>query len=373
VTIFDAVLTEIRGHRAAELRFRVNEKDHRPRRVLLIEQAPTFAAALPFVWRFTHEAPYRSAADLLTGEGAPVLTVVAAPGVSVEFHGFPEKEGWLAREGLPRVNIYRVQDPAVLPRLASDTTSVHLVGTYEVGSSPSPWWLRPDGPRGPPPTGTLTFAPQRHFIVEQLPSAVVITHVGSGDQWTISVPAAADDPNTSTDALARYAFEIDIDAVAGDGDPDRPMLKIVTTPYAEVTLMERAVYARWFGTDLNRWSGTDLNPQPIQLGGYWKRWEVDYIHQVPPQGTPIEPGPDWRYRDRVRRIPNRQEQILAREQTLLDVVVGFIPIVGDAVDIAEFIYGAAVRWYGPGAGWSNASPSMPTKPPTSPSGSGRPA
>jgi hypothetical protein len=336
VTIFDAVLTEIRGHRAAELRFRLNQHDHPPRRVLLIEEArQAFATTLPFVWRFVHEsADYRLAN--LTMEGAPGLTVVAAPGVSVQFDGFPDT--YVARPGLPWVHIYRVQDPAVLPRLASDTPAMHLVGTYEVADRPFVVQIPGSAPGDPPTTATMTLNPDKHFTVKQLPSGVVINHVGSGDQWTITVPEFAADPRTSRDSLARYAFEIDVEA--SPGDTERPMLKIVTTPDVQVTVMERRVFFRLFGQD--------LNPQ-LRLA-YWARWEVDYIHQVPPQGTPIEPSAGWRRLNRVRRIPNPEEQALALQQTVLDLVVGFIPIVGDAVDIAELLYGVVTgedKWGNP--------------------------
>jgi hypothetical protein len=339
VTIFNAVLTEIRGHRAAELRFRLNRADHRPRRVLLIEEArQAFATMLPFVWRFAHESTEpRGPEAVLKGEGAPVLTVVAAPGVSVQFDGFPST--YIAGPGLPVVNVYRVQDPAVLPRLASDTPAVHLVGTYEVADRPIVVQIPGSAPGDPPTTATMTLNPEKHFTVEQLPSGVVINHVGSGDQWTIRVPQFAKDPRTSEDALARYAFEIDVEA--SPGDIRRPLLKIVSTPSVEVTVMERSVRARFFGKD--------LNPQPLRLA-YWARWEVDYIHQVPPQGMPIEPSAGWRRLDKVTRVPNPEEQALALEQTLLDVVVGFIPIVGDAVDIAELLYGVVTgedRWGNP--------------------------
>lgn len=107
-------------------------------------------------------------------------------------------------------------------------------------------------------------------------------------------------------------------------------------PDADVALVlrhvDRGVFSRFFGKD--------PNPQPLRPE-YWARWELDYIHQVSAQGTPIEPSAGWR-----RRIPNPEEQALA----LLGVVIGFIPIVGDAADIAELLYG-----------WWPARPSRATR------------
>ncbi|MEV2267787.1 hypothetical protein [Nonomuraea africana] len=342
MTIFDAVLRDDRP-RVVELSFKLNQADHRPRRVLLIEQLRQ-TDTLPFVWRFAHEVeiglPREARWRALTGQGAPVLTVVAAPGVSVLFEGFPDD--YTPAPGLPKVNIFRVQDPDVLPRLASDIPSVHLVGTYEEAQKP---WISREGavqiagaaPRGPQTFPYVTHhAPdrQRHFIVEQLPSSVVINHVASGDRWTITVPAHAEDLRFASDHLARYAFEIDVDSLG-------PMLKIVTTPYAQVTLMEGRIRSRLWGVD--------LEPSP-STRKYWALWEVDLIQQVPPQGIPIKPATGWRRIDKPRRIPNPDKQALALKQTLLDVVVGFIPIVGDVVDVAELLYGVVTgedKWGNP--------------------------
>ena len=239
-------------------------------------------------------------------------------------------------------NIYRVQDRAVLPRLASDTPAVHLVGSREVADRPFVMQVPGARPEDPPTTVTMTLDQEKHFIVTQLPSGVLINHLGTGDVWTITVPAFASDPRTSKDALARFAFDIDLDA--SPGDRDRPMLKMVTTPSVEVTLMERTVRSSFWGKD--------LNPQ-FRLG-YHALWQVEYIHQIPPLGAPVEPGPGWRRLDRVKRIPNPEEEALAREQSVFDVIVGFIPIVGDAVDIAELLYGLVTgedKWGNPlGAG-----------------------
>lgn len=349
MTIFDAVLTEIRGHRAAELKFRFNRFDFRPRCVLLIEEdRQVNATTLPFVWRFAHESTeHRGATAILKGEGAPVLTVVAAPGVSVQFEGFPSPF-YVPGPGLPEVNIYRVQDPAVLPPLASDTPAVNLVGTYEVADRPFVVQIPGGAHQGQPTTTTMTLNPYKHFTVEQLPSGVAITQVFSGDQWTITVPPFTTDPRACEDARARYAFEIDLEGIpeATLSDLRRPILKIVSTPTVQVTLMQRSVSSRFFGVDLDSQAYRRRAPR---LLAYHALWEVDNIHQVPPQGAPIEPSAGWRPKQE-RRVPNPIEQALKREQTLFDLVVGFIPITGDAVDIAELVYGVVTgedKWGNP--------------------------
>jgi hypothetical protein len=75
--------------------------------------------------------------------------------------------------------------------------------------------------------------------------------------------------------------------VGGDGDIQRPILKIVTTARVQVTVMKRSAQFGLFGKD------STLSC----CGGRTGRWEVDHIHYVLPQGTPIEPGPGWRRLD----------------------------------------------------------------------------
>lgn len=336
MTIFEPVLTEIDGHRAAELRFRANQADSRPRRVLLVEEVRLASLVRPpFMWRFAHESTeLRDPRAIVTGQGAPVVMVIAGPGISVRFDGFPDT--YIPQPGLPLVNVYRVQDPAVLPRLASDTPSAHLLGTYEVSNRPFIAALPGSGPADPPVRIQWPPDPERHFTVEQLPSNVVITHIGSGDQWTITVPAFSTDPRTAQDALARFAFQIDVDQTG-----TAAMLKIVKTRAARLSVTDRHVHFEIFGKD--------LNPGPLRIA-YWQIWEVDLITQVPPQGAPIEPGPGWRLVETVRRVRNPAEEALVLEQTIVDVVVGLIPVVGDAVDVAEFLYGAALgkdKWGNP--------------------------
>lgn len=330
MTIFDALLTESRGRRAAELRIRLNKADHRPRRLWLIEEKRLLSGtSLPFVWRFAHEPKEpQGVISALQSVGGPTLTVVAAPGVTLYLEGFPD-QAWTPAPGLPVLNIYRVQDPAVLPRLATDVPATRMVGTYEVAEHPFVAEL-PGATMDDPPTSITMGGPsERHFIIEQLPGGAVIEHVASGDRWTITVPQLSRESRVAKDAQARYAFEIDLSG--RPGDPQRPLLKIVTTPQAEVTLMESHVRLRIFGAETNARVGLS----------YWNLWEVDSIDQVPAQGSPIEPGPGWRWVDKVRRVPNSQEQSLALEQTVLDIAVGLVPVVGDAVDIAELLYGVA--------------------------------
>ncbi|NNN32161.1 hypothetical protein HLK59_17685 [Streptomyces sp. S3(2020)] len=318
-TLYEAVLTEIRGRRAAVLSFRLNQFDHRPRRVLLIEEERvTEDQPLPFVWGFSHG----SHASPGSPPGPPVLKVVAAPGASVQLDGFPD--AWTPGPGMPDLHLYRVQHPEVLPRLASDIPSTHLVGTYEVAKYTVMGTLPGATPEDPPRPYSMALDQSRRFVVRHDLNGTVIHHMDTGDEWTITVPALSRDPQAALDAKARYTFEIDLDA------QPRPVLRLVTTPGVTVTLMSPS----W--PPLFRYPGEE-RPAPPPLTYSWERWEVDRIRDVPPLGAPLEPGAGWRAGS-VDLPAELRTQILAA-QLAFDVTIGFVPVLGDVVDIAELLYG----------------------------------
>lgn len=322
MTIFSPWLTEIRGKRAVALEFQENVFDRPPRRVLVIEQArQANAFTLPFAWRFLSETAERH---------YPVIDVIAAPGVTVELEAFPR--AYIPWRGVPAVNIIRVQDPAVIPRIASEPSSMYLLGSYEVAENP--WVVELPSSEGG--TVTVTLTNEKHFKVDRLPAGVMITHLHSGDRWLVEVPELSSDPRTSRDAVARFAFEIDLDGEPGNAD--RPLLKIVKTPEVDISIQVPGVPTTFFGRRLD--PGRNLL-------AYHAIWEVDYIHQVPPQGAPLVPERNWRRVQRVRRVPSPEEVAAELERTVFDIVVGFIPVVGDAVDVSELVYGLITgqdRW-----------------------------
>ncbi|MFC5828372.1 hypothetical protein [Nonomuraea insulae] len=313
MTRFGARLIELGGKRAAELSFVLNDHDRHPRKVVLVaERELRGFAPLPFTWRYlneTAERPY------------PVLTVVAAPGVSVLLENFPPG-GIVGMAGIPDLNVYRVQDPAVLPRLATDPSSFALVGSTEVAEREFP----PEGASG---LSLPRLDLDRHFKVDRLPSSVVITHFGSGDQWTIKVPQFTNAPPGAErlDARARYAYEIDLGGAPGDSA--KPLLKIVKTPAVTLTVDD---------TD-TVWSLFGRNVRPGFGLVYWQVWEVDDIDDVPALGAPIVPGDRWRPVTRVARGPASVRRGVSLEEVIFDVGIGAIPVVGDIVDLAELALG----------------------------------
>ncbi|MDG5809101.1 hypothetical protein P9869_42145 [Streptomyces ossamyceticus] len=323
-TLYEPVLTEVRGRRAAVLSFRLNRFDRRPRRVLLIEEVRvTEDQALPFVWSFSHGAPASPGAP----PGPPVLKVVAAPGASVQLDGFPD--AWIAGPGLPELHLYRVQHPEVLPRLASDIPSTHLVGTYEVAQDTAIGTAPGATTEDPPRAYSIALDQSRRFVIRHDPDGTVIRHMATGEEWTITVPALSRDPHAALDAQARYTFDIDVEA------RPRPVLRLVTTPGVTVTLLTPAL-----AESLRlRYPGERPAPPPPSTYS-WERWQVDHVRDVPPLGAPFKPVAGWRPVDGVDPPPEVRTQILA-SQLAFDVMVGFLPVLGDVVDIAEFVYGVA--------------------------------
>ena len=304
------------------LTVQLNMYDRSPRRVFLIEELPERRdAPLPFAWRFLNETAER---------GYPVITIVAARGVTIELDGFPDQP--LPMPGMPVLDIYRIQDPALLPRLATDPSGINLTGSYEVAERPA----IPEVPSMDDPGETVNLVlnphqlfenPHQHFKVDRLPLGVSIHHFGTGDQWTITVPELAYERGSARDAFAGFAYEIDPSGIYGDAS--RPMLKIVKTPEAELTVQYGAPRVR----------GQGLAAEAKTLLSYTWAWEVRYLDQIVMQGLPVVPQSDWREVTRITRIPSSEELAADRARVIFDLVVGFIPIVGDAVEIAEFVYG----------------------------------
>jgi hypothetical protein len=113
-----------------------------------------------------------------------------------------------------------------------------------------------------------------------------------------------------------------------------PLLKIVKTRTVEVEYAEQFAEFVLFG----------LGRRAAQQRTFWSIWEVDNIAEVPTQGTPIVPERNWRPVTRVKRIAPITETL---QKAAIDIVYGALPVVGDALDISELIYGIITgedRW-----------------------------
>jgi hypothetical protein len=316
MTLFASTLTTVGGHRAVELTFAVNEEDRRPRRVLLIvEQELAGQARLPFAYQFFDDRP---------PAGGPHLIVLAGPGVAVVLEGFPE--AYIPQSGLPRVDLFRVQDPATIPPLGDDLGSLAVTGSYVVSAPfalPAPYGATPS---------RFEF-PVNYFKVDRVADGVVIQHPASTQVWTVRVPSLSTARGGAhRDASARFAYWFDPEGIPGGAD--HPLLRIVKTPGVRITVAEAFLDMTMFGLPNRLPTGRAEFEFP-----YWAAqvFEVDGLDAVPRQGEELVPGDGWRFANKdVERIPPVDETI---GQALLDVTLGFLPGAGDVLDVAELVYG----------------------------------
>src|SRR5206468_3636844 len=100
------------------LTYRSNRQDRKPRRVsvAVVEHLEGLDRQIPAAFEVIE--PERSAAAALRLPRFATIRVVAAPGVSVRLDGFPDV--YVPDLNYPRVEIFRVQDPALVPPMASN-------------------------------------------------------------------------------------------------------------------------------------------------------------------------------------------------------------------------------------------------------------
>jgi hypothetical protein len=314
VTLFAAKLTTVGGLRSAELSCVLNAYDReRPRVVkLIVRKELTGIERLPFAYQFLEEAPPE--------RREPMLVIMAAPGVSVVLEGFPDT--YAVGPGYPLVEVYRIQDPELLPPLGADLTSLNFIGSFETGDG-SRLLAGASGLGGA--SGSLFIVPDNLFKIDRLPDALLIKHIATEQEWIIEVPQISSPKQPFKDAQARIAYEVDLEGKPGS--IDKPLLKIVKTPGVSITMADKFLEPRWTGFPRR---DSRLAVQAV--------YEVDDINDVPPQGAPIIPKPHWREVRSFKRVKSISETLI---QAGFDVSLSAIPIVGDASDIAEFVYGIA--------------------------------
>ena len=68
------------------------------------------------------------------GSRAPGIVIIAAPGVSIELSGFPSHS--VATEENPRLDIFRVQSPRLVPIIGTPYSRDGLLSTYFIDNDP---------------------------------------------------------------------------------------------------------------------------------------------------------------------------------------------------------------------------------------------
>lgn len=309
--IFAAVEKEVAGKPGVELSFKRTDWDREPWLITLtIQQRLDGYRRFPAAYQFLEETEDRR---------WPIIRVVAAPGVSIAIRNIPT--AYIVGIDTPSLEFFRVQDPEIVPPMAHDIMPMSLAGQDEL--NPPPFVV---------PNMRADMFPENYFRVERLPSEVVIENPFTSTTLTIDVPEFTRDASDIHNAKARFCYYFDPDGVFGNAD--RPLLRIVKTPDVKLTIASRDTRF----TSLMR--PTDIR----QLLAFYQIFEVDDINAVPPQGDAIIPAADWREVRSIERVPPLEEEI---GTAIIDTSIGFIPVVGDIVDVAELVYGIATgrdRW-----------------------------
>ena len=287
--MFDATVSEEGGI----LRY------HNERIILTVEQQMRKETRrIPFVYQYIRPNP--------PNRIYPIIRIVASPGVRILA---PLRSSADAEH--PLYEIYRVQDPESLPTQGEVIDPTQYTPTTEINTERSQ-------------DSIFNLAPSP-LVIRNRPDGVDIFHRPSEIVLQITAPNLLGD--------ARFAYEI---------IPEQPIpfsneyrgcstIKVVKTPTVRVNLT---------GPGTQRSLDTEISSRlPVILV-----YQVNNINDVPDQGNTIssnEPPLDI-------PISSREDTVGFTLATMAtDTAIGAIPIVGDLVDIAEFIYGLGTgrdRW-----------------------------
>lgn len=255
---------------------------------------------LPFAYQYLESTLERA---------NPVITIVAGPGVSILRGGsgtvFP-----------PRLDIIRVQDPELIPPMGADLTTINFTSSYVVGGLESKY--------GPMESVVGKF-PENYFVVDRLRDELVIQHKASNSQITISVEPFAYRHTGFSDSDHRFTIHIDPD---GKWE-ERSLLKILKTPPVKVVYAPDSLLPITYSTE-HLFSDNKDGGIP-----YYSVYEVDDINDIPPPGVPLELTSRWRPVSADYK-PTTGEFLT---KAAVDIVVGFLPVAGDLIDLAEAAFG----------------------------------
>jgi hypothetical protein len=246
-------------------------------RVHLRVDEPSLQGRQAFAWQFVPGD--------FTPHSAPTLRIVAAPGVAIRLEGWPTT--WIAGREHPGLEIYRVQDPALVPPQGEAIIPTRYVNERQAGSSSQ----RP-------------FFSMPQFVVRSTTSSVDITHTETNVSVHIELRLSGAD---------RFAYElIESDFLSGRRAAEIRVVKTASTP-----LVVRA--------------GAGVLPVQVRV------WVVDQLSQVPPQGRPV--GLVGR---ELMSIPAEVQLTLEQQAAcaIIPMAISMIPIVGEIYMIADFTYGA---------------------------------
>jgi hypothetical protein len=304
-----ADIIKVDGKRALRLRYSHIPRDPRHNDLLLVvenEDEDSADGALPFAYEFTPETAKRPYA---------ILKIVTGPGVSVR-HSFPAQYAPMI-DKLPLLYIYRLQDPEQVPPMGVEIVERQLLAPYQVNPLES--------------TSPNDEVPTNYFQVVPRMNGTVIRHPASGTEMHVTVPPDRRASGDASDGGERYAFEIVAPAVQVGNN--LPTTTVIATPGVKVG----------FATIPRTSEERPVRLSPLVLTDFFRVYTVKEFAEVPRQGEQLTPDEKNRV-TRFDRVPSLQETLTL---SFIDVSIGFVPVLGDLVDIAEFAYGLVTgedRW-----------------------------
>jgi len=304
-----ADIVTVDGKRALRLRYSHVPRDPRHNDLLLVvenEDKDSADSTLPIAYEFTPETATRPYA---------ILKIAVGPGVSVR-HSFPAQYAPMI-DKLPLLYIYRLQDPQQLPPMGVEIIERQLLAPYQVNSLES--------------TSLNDEVPINYFQVVPRMNGTVIRHPASGTEMQVTVPPDRRAGGDASDGGERYAFEIVAPAVQVGSN--LPTATVIATPGVKVG----------FATIPRTSEERPVRLSPLVLTAFFRVYTVKEFAEVPRQGEQLTPDEKNRL-TRFDRVPSLQETLTL---SFIDVSIGFVPVLGDLVDIAEFTYGLVTgedRW-----------------------------
>jgi hypothetical protein len=272
-------------------------------KVILRVDPDAISERIPFSFQFSPPSPQQ----VFPRRNNPIIYILVGPGVSIELEGFPSFYEPTPENTIPDVTIIRAQSLSQVPPIGKPFTP----SDYEdIKAVESPDERRAQQVRrrfGLPPLPP-DIAVHRRF------DGLDIVQVSSKEVLRIRAPNLRGD--------TAYAYEVTPDRLIKGSRMQRVLVKLIKTPAVEVTLhtpfmdLRKSAHGLVFGI------------VPIA-------YEVDSVKDVPQQGQPI---PD---KGRQVTVKHEMQESLTRivATTAIDTAIGFIPVAGDLVDIAEFTYG----------------------------------
>ncbi len=384
---------------------------------------------IPAYYNFDDEQPGNSAnpdADPPVLARAPVppkITIIAAPGVSIKVIGFDNFQ----RPSLdrPLVDVFRVQDPNLVPTLGARFSPSHLTENFfintrpptHVGPSPHPpdedghvsqnfdsryssedlieryndpftvaihWYhifqydpleslqqgftdlfedifsgdsdnedhdtperdtvetiSEATQPRENIGARHAWLPPRNHLDVVRTQNGVQFIHRYSSQTLEVKVRTnhlQLSSRQNRIEHLQRFTFEL-----TNNADLDMPLVKIVKTHNVETSLT-LDINASFTDEPRNRYMARLRTP-------FFDVKNTDF-ENIPPEGAPLP----------TRNLSNAHIRLIVPPwvsvlQVVTDIAIGFVPVIGDAVDIAEFgnaMMNGTDRWGRRLAGWEKA-------------------